>query len=182
VAEGPQWSRSLIVVTYDEHGGFYDHVPPPTVEDERAAAGFDQLGIRVPAFVVSPWTRTGYVSSMLHEHSSVAALVGWLFGLEPLTLRDASANFLLDTFDVDRIQRSDPRPPPELPVLQIGPDPVAECLELGVGAEASGQAELASFVERAGLPELDRRGANLERLENIDRALVEMGGAVRVGR
>jgi len=180
VAAGPQWERSLIVVTYDEHGGFYDHVPPPKVEDERADLGLDQLGIRVPSFVISPWTRTGYVSSMLHEHASVPAFVGWLFGLEPLTVRDANANFLLDTFDVDRIRRRDPRPAPSLPVLELEPGSPAECIELGVGAsEASGQVELAAFAERAGLRELDRRSANLERLANVERALVEMGGAVR---
>lgn len=183
VAEGPQWERSLIVITYDEHGGFYDHVPPPTVEDERADLGFDQLGFRVPSHVISPWTRTGYVSSMLHEHSSVPAFIEWLFGLEPLTVRDANASFLLDTFDVDRVRRADPRPAPVLPVLEIGPDTVAECLELGVGgSEAAGQVELAAFAERAGLHHLDRRAANLERLESINRALVEMGGAVRVRR
>jgi len=87
---------------------------------------------------------------------------------------------------VDRIRRRDPRPAPALPVLQIGPDPAAECIELGFGAaraaEATGQVELAAFVERAGLRELDRRAANLERLENVYRVLEEMGGAVRARR
>lgn len=180
VAEGPQWERSLIIVTYDEHGGFYDHVPPPTVEDERASEGFDQLGFRVPSFVISPYARTGYVSSMLHEHASVPAFIGWLFGLEPLTVRDASANFFLDTFDVDRVRRGDPRPPPSLPQLELSPEPVQECIEFGFGADdASGQVELAAFAERAGLP--DRRAENIERLGNIQRTLIELGGA-RIGR
>ncbi|MEW6270606.1 MAG: alkaline phosphatase family protein [Thermodesulfobacteriota bacterium] len=175
----PTWARcrSMIVVTYDEHGGFYDHVPPPTVEDERAADGFGQLGFRVPSLVISPYTRRGNVSSMLHERASVPAFLGWLFGLEPLTVRDANANILLDTFDVDRVRRPNPRAAPALPVLQVDPEPVLECLELWVG-EAAGQVELASFAERAGLAHLDRRARNWERLANVRRTLVELGGAV----
>src|SRR5690606_25750559 len=66
LAQGPQWNRSLLLVYYDEHGGFYDHVPPPTVPDDRAADGFDRLGFRVPALVVSPWAQRGAVSPNLY--------------------------------------------------------------------------------------------------------------------
>ncbi len=63
LATSPQWDRCLLVVTYDEHGGFFDHVAPPKATDERAAEGFDQLGFRVPTLVVGPYVKPGHVSS-----------------------------------------------------------------------------------------------------------------------
>lgn len=174
VAQGPHWPKSLILITYDEHGGFYDHVPPPTVEDERASQGFDQLGVRVPGLVISPYTRRGYVSSTLTEHSSVPAFIEWLFGLEPLTVRDANASFFLDSFDLDRVSRSDPRPPPSLPVLELDPDVPPECLEFRAGAGL----ELAAFAERARVaPRFDRRAGSLDRLRWLYRQLIDMGAA-----
>ena len=176
VAQGPQWSKSLIIVTYDEHGGFFDHVAPPTVEDERASEGFDQLGVRVPGLVISPYTRRRYVSSMPTEHASIPAFIEWLFGLEPLTVRDANASFFLDTFDPARVRRSDPRPPPSLPVLDLDPDVAPECLEF----QGGGGLELAQFADRAGIaPALDRRAASPERLRWLYRRLIELGGARR---
>jgi phospholipase C len=178
IAEGPQWQRTLVIITYDEHGGFYDHVPPPQVEDERAADGFGQLGVRVPSLIVSPWARSGYVSSMLHEHSSIPAFLEWLFGLEPLTVRDAQANFFLDAIDVDRVRRNDPRPLPSLPVIDLDPDITPECIEFG--STAGGQ-ELAQFADAASIPsELDRRRESPELLRTIYRELIRMGGARRV--
>ncbi|KAJ1292666.1 hypothetical protein BS78_01G007300 [Paspalum vaginatum] len=104
---GPQWEETLLVVTYDEHGGFYDHVPTPAVgvpsPDGIVSAApfffnFDRLGVRVPAIFVSPWIEPGTV---LHrpsgphptsefEHSSIPATVKKIFGLDGfLTNRDA---------------------------------------------------------------------------------------------
>lgn len=112
---GPQWEETLLVVTYDEHGGFYDHVPTPAgagvvpspdgiVSASPFFFGFDRLGVRVPALLVSPWIEPGTV---LHgpsgpyptsefEHSSIPATVKKLFNLRSfLTKRDAWAG----TFD-----------------------------------------------------------------------------------
>ncbi|CAN6321915.1 unnamed protein product [Urochloa humidicola] len=107
---GPQWKEALLVVTYDEHGGFYDHVPTPaggtTVPSPDGIGsgapfffGFDRLGVRVPALLVSPWIEPGTVlhrpaskSSGEFEHSSIPATVKKIFGLEGfLTQRDAWA-------------------------------------------------------------------------------------------
>lgn len=55
VANSPQWNKTLLVIAYDEHGGLYDHVPPPSAADDRSA--FKRYGLRVPAFVISPWVR-----------------------------------------------------------------------------------------------------------------------------
>ena len=177
---GPQWSRSLLVITYDEHGGFFDHVPPPMVDDERSADGFGQLGIRVPGLVISPYSKRGAVSSTLYEHSSVPAFIEWLFGLEPLTVRDAEANLFTDTLDLDRIRRNDPRPFPTLPVIDVDPDTPPECVELAGGAAN----ELARLADTSGVyARFDRRAEAPEEARNITRELIRMGGArLRRGR
>jgi phospholipase C len=100
VRNSPHWPRSMLVVLYDEHGGFYDHVaPPPAVPPgDTIPAGvsqhqfrFDRLGVRVPAVVVSPFTPRGLIDHTLYDHSSLPATVEHLYGLEPLTKRDAAA-------------------------------------------------------------------------------------------
>jgi phospholipase C len=109
----PQWERSLLVVTYDEHGGFHDHVPPPLVDDDFAADGFDQLGFRVPSYVVGPFVKKA-VSDVQFDHTSIYATVAALHGLEPLGTRDANANTLLSLLDEDLLDRDAPRAAPEL--------------------------------------------------------------------
>jgi phospholipase C len=73
LAGSPQWSKTLLVITYDEHGGFFDHVPPPAAKDSRAA--FRSYGPRVPAFVVSPWIPRGTVSSELYDHTTIVKTI-----------------------------------------------------------------------------------------------------------
>lgn len=104
IRNSPLWERSLLVILYDEHGGFYDSVKPgaaPPPNDGAAATlnangfGFDVYGVRVPAIVVSPWVARGHVDHTVYDHSSVPATVERLFGLQPLTDRDRNANDLL---------------------------------------------------------------------------------------
>lgn len=110
----PQWSRSMLVVTYDEHGGFHDHVAPPTFDDDDfAAAGFNQLGFRVPGFVVGPFVKNE-VSNVVFDHASIYATVAALHGLDPIGARDAASNTFLDLLDEDRLDRDDPRDGPVL--------------------------------------------------------------------
>jgi len=180
LAAGPQWSRSMVIVTYDEHGGFFDHVAPPIVDDERAADGFGQLGVRVPGLIISPYARRGAVSSALYEHSSVPAFLAWLHGLEPLTLRDARANYFAEALDVDRVRRADPRPMPSLPIVELDPEIPVECIPFGV---PGGGIELARFADVGGLPaHLDRRAESGARLRMLNRELIRLGGARRIGR
>jgi phospholipase C len=96
----PHWETSLLVVLYDEHGGFYDHVLPPRATPpgdavqpgtSRHGFRFDQLGVRVPALVVSPHTPRGLIDHTVYDHSSLLATVERLWGLPALTARDASA-------------------------------------------------------------------------------------------
>ena len=105
VRNGAGWDRTLLIITYDEHGGIYDHVPPPAAvpPDDLHPDGFtfDRYGVRVPAVLVSPWIPAGTVlrppeGSPPFDHTSILATLRELFGLgEPLTRRDAAAPSLL---------------------------------------------------------------------------------------
>lgn len=117
LASSPQWSRSLFVLTYDEHGGFFDHVPPPPVVDDFGSQGFDRLGFRVPAVLAGPHVRRNFVCSTVLDHTSVLRFIEWRFGLRPLGVRDANANNLLDALDFSRGDPSVPR----LPVPELDP-------------------------------------------------------------
>lgn len=101
--KSPLWNNSLLIITWDEHGGFYDHVPPPkavTPGDKTVTPGnlnqygfsFDQYGVRVPALIISPFIPKNIIDHRLYDHSSVPATIEKLFSLAPLTKRDAQAN------------------------------------------------------------------------------------------
>jgi phospholipase C len=70
LAASPQWDRSLLAIVYDEHGGFYDHVPPPPAADDEPGM-FGSYGVRVPAIIVSPWIESRTVSHTLFDHTSI---------------------------------------------------------------------------------------------------------------
>ena len=70
LASSPQWERSLLVIVYDENGGFYDHVPPPQAADDQPDM-FGRYGVRVPAMIVSPWIEPGSVSHTVFDHTSI---------------------------------------------------------------------------------------------------------------
>ena len=100
IRNSPVWDTSLLIITYDEHGGFYDSVAPPVAappDDSPSTYNqfgftFGQLGVRVPAVVVSPWIAPHTVDHTVYDHSSVPATIERLFGMPPLTARDAFAN------------------------------------------------------------------------------------------
>ncbi len=104
VTTGPQWKSSLIVFTFDEWGGFYDHVPPTTAplsQIERDAGNNDGLrGFRVPTVLVSPFVKRRAVSSKVYDHASVLRMIESRWNLSPLALRDAAANNLMDEIDL----------------------------------------------------------------------------------
>ncbi|HLH99450.1 MAG TPA: alkaline phosphatase family protein, partial [Acidimicrobiales bacterium] len=130
LAGGPQWSRAMLVVVWDEGGGFYDHVPPPSavppddvppdihVPPDKAG-GFDRYGFRVPCLVASPYSKPGHVSSVVYDHTSILATIEDRFGLAPLTRRDAAAEPLWDFLDLTGPPAF--RQVPELPRPAIWP-------------------------------------------------------------
>jgi len=101
--------NTMLLITFDEHGGCYDHVPPPPAvpphhDEQPGEMGFtfDRLGCRVPAIAVSAYTRAGTVINDELQHSSVIATLSRLHGLKPLTRRDASANDMFDAVNLDK--------------------------------------------------------------------------------
>ncbi len=114
VMQSEFWPRTAIIITYDEHGGFFDHVPPPPacppddIEPEDTPYRFDRLGFRVPLVVVSPYAKAGYVSHEVTDHTSIIRLVAARFGLPALTKRDANAWPLLDMFDFENPPHLEP--------------------------------------------------------------------------
>jgi phospholipase C len=108
--QSPAWPKTVLVWCYDEHGGYYDHVPPPSAirpdaTDPQLAPGdtpgtFDRYGFRIPAAVVSPYARPNYVSHVVHDHTSILKLVESKWNLPALTYRDANASDLLDCLDL----------------------------------------------------------------------------------
>lgn len=107
VTRSPAWPRTLLIVTFDEWGGFFDHVPPPVAVD--ADARFAQRGFRVPCLLISPFARRGHVAHGVYDHTSILRLLEWRFGLEPLTERDAHATNLAAALDFSHRNLHAPR-------------------------------------------------------------------------
>jgi phospholipase C len=105
IMRSPMWADTAIFLTWDDYGGFYDHVPPPQVD------GFG-FGIRVPMMVISPYAREGVVSDELGEFSSVLRFIEDNWGLTQLTDRDREATPMLSAFDFEQ----EPREPDPLPL------------------------------------------------------------------
>jgi phospholipase C len=124
----PQWEKLALVITYDEHGGYYDHVPPPpaVIPDDISPdltlsakgtfpAKFDRYGFRVPLTIVSPWGQPRYVSHRVADHTSVLAFIEHKWNLPPLTRRDAAAWALQDMFDLSQRRLAAPIKLPPAP-------------------------------------------------------------------
>ncbi|HEY0554691.1 MAG TPA: alkaline phosphatase family protein [Thermoanaerobaculia bacterium] len=140
--DSPLWERTLLLITYDEHGGHFDHVPPPlsfTKDDGRTVGienpdglcwnlddwgddfssppfDFTCLGVRVPAVVVSAYTPAG-VDATVYEHASISATLNELWGIGTLTRRDANANSFLKNAQPSGKRAADTLPRPPLPVI-----------------------------------------------------------------
>jgi phospholipase C len=130
-ARSPQWQRGAFFVTYDEWGGFFDHVRPPILPDDRASSddneNFAQAGFRVPTILASPYARRGFVDHTLYDHTSILRFIEWRFlGAPPtgpggsgwfLTKRDQHAN----NIGASLVTSADP----EVAVEVVPPPPVA---------------------------------------------------------
>ena len=125
--ESPQWRRGALFFVYDEWGGFYDHVRPPSVPDARSSKNIDddfgQMGFRVPAVVLSPYSRQGHIAHSEFGHESILKIIEERYGLKPLTVRDAKANSIASAFDFGMKPRLEPPtlPRPKHIVSQLCP-------------------------------------------------------------
>jgi phospholipase C len=107
VVSSPAWKRTLLIVTFDEWGGFYDHVPPPRATGPSPE--LEQRGFRIPTLLISPYARRGHVAHGVYDHTSILKLVEWRWGLEPLTERDATANNLAAALDFEHPKLAAPK-------------------------------------------------------------------------
>ncbi len=160
------WEKSLLVVLYDEHGGFFDRVPPPDSvptpdgkESKDPPFDFTRLGVRVPAILVSPFVEKGWVDSTVYEHSSIPATIKTLFELpEGLTARDKAAN----TFEKNLSRRA---PRNDTPLVLPVP---------GQPEEAGRHRELlrVDAMEKWRRGEVEKAARSLEPLSTFQDALV----------
>jgi phospholipase C len=104
VVSSPAWQSTVLIINFDEGGGFFDHVPPPLAPlppSDRSLGSDGRVGFRVPAIIVAPWSPRRAVTSRVYDHTSVLALIEWRWNLRPLTVRDAHANNPAEDLDFD---------------------------------------------------------------------------------
>ena len=167
MAESPQWKRSLLIVCYDEHGGFYDHVAPPQTVDPNP--DFRQLGFRVPALVIGPTVWQGRVISEQFDHVSVAATLGSRYGIESLGPRMDAARDLSACID-PALMKAPAAAPGAFPRVQVETAQITAALH-----QPPSQHELAQAIAEHRVPEhmVDPR-SHEERLEGWLRQAQEL--------
>ena len=116
VVRSPAWPRTLLIFTFDEWGGFFDHVPPPAAADVKPE--YQQRGFRIPCVLVSPFARRAHVAHGVYDHTSILKLLEWRFGLAPLSIRDAQALNLANALDFSHRNLHAPRI--AAPALSVG--------------------------------------------------------------
>jgi phospholipase C len=105
IGNSSYWSNTVIIITWDDWGGWYDHVPPPKVVNDGTSWGSGYVyGFRVPLLVVSPYAKAGYVSQVTHDFGSILHFIEGSFGLPSLGYADARADDLSDCFDFGQSQ------------------------------------------------------------------------------
>jgi phospholipase C len=172
---GPAWDSTLFFLVYDEHGGIFDHVGPgPAPNPDGLSSvnppfGFDRLGLRVPAVIVSPYVQKGVVDSTLYDHTSILATVRELFNLPlPLTQRDGAAHTISqnlgDTMRQDApatLERPTGEPTADAfhadgDTARMTPDHIAQDLATGQASTAPLSEFQASLVDTANRLQVDQ--------------------------
>jgi len=139
VTSSPNWANTVLVINFDEWGGFYDHVAPGTAPDVSSATAL--RGFRVPALVISPRARRRYVAHNVYDHTSVLKLIEWRWGLMALTPRDSAARNLAEVLDFGTV------PKLTVPRFTVPPFVATACPPAALtGAE---QAEWPALKEKA---------------------------------
>lgn len=147
IMHAPTWHNTALFLTYDEHGGYYDHVRPPRAIKPDSVApvpvpgappltpgGFDRYGFRVPMVVVSPWARPHYVSNVVQDHTSILAFIEHKWNLPAMTFRDANARPMTDYFDFTAAAFDEPPKLAAAPGLARG---LRECHAAGLNPPLS---------------------------------------------
>lgn len=153
---GPKWNQTLLLITYDEHGGWYDHVPPPRASDERS--DFRRYGVRVPAFIISPWVPAGMAFHEVYDHTSILKTILWkhcrtsIYKTVSMTARVNDARHVWPLLSL----RS-PRPPRLIPPISPPPPQPIKLIRPSVSDSRAG-VDFATHMRA-----LQRRRASIER-------------------
>jgi phospholipase C len=197
IRNSPIWNTSLLIITYDEHGGFYDHVAPPSAKapDDGAGPGsslnthgfdFKQLGVRVPAVIVSPLIPKGTVDHTVYDHTSILKTIEDFYNMAPLTQRDGFANTVARLLTLAEARTDCPS---SLTVPAPAPAPQAETVDFSAkdaeplpekgnihgflyvaaktDVELSGGGEAIKAAVRARLESIQTRGQAREYLKEV---------------
>ena len=152
--ESPQFKRGVLFIVYDEWGGFFDHVRPPRVPDDRnnrnLAEDFGQMGMRIPAVAISPYARRGHVHHSIYGFESILKMIEWRFGLRPLTKRDRYAQNIARSFDWTSRPRLDLPALPDTPTVMSQPCEVKEAAGGEDGHELM-TLHTSGYLERLGI-------------------------------
>jgi phospholipase C len=134
-AQGPLWPSSVLFLTYDEHGGLFDHVPPPHAcapdriaprleKGDPPGSDFTELGVRVPMIAVSPYAKQHFVGHHVYDHTSILRMIEARFVLPAMTARDANAEAPWELFDFDAAPHAEP---PDVDIPTLDPARVEVC-------------------------------------------------------
>jgi phospholipase C len=163
IRNSPLWESSLLIVTWDEHGGFFDHVAPVAatppgdtitapspLNDPINQFGFtfDLYGVRVPGVIVSPFIPSNTIDHRLYDHSSIPATMEELFGFAPLTKRDAAAAGVKQLLTLSEPRSNTPTTLPD-PATAAETPAAPEPLSAAELAQPLGHSNLAGFLHVA---------------------------------
>jgi phospholipase C len=129
------WDSSAFLLVYDDWGGWYDHVPPPQIDE----FGY---GMRVPAIMVGPYAKRGHIDSTVLDFTSILKFIEDNWNIEPLTERDAKANSLVSAFDFSM----PPREPVFIPFERVIQEQRTEPRRVVIYAAYGGALILAAFL------------------------------------
>jgi phospholipase C len=177
LANSPHWNQCQFLITYDENGGFFDHVPPPMTADDFP--DFRQLGFRVPTILAGPYAKAGYVSSVVCDHTSVLKHFENKYALDPLTMRSTAANDITDAIDAARQTAMQPAPPVTLPPVEVD----LAVIEAACDPASDKSHPIIAWADRNKdrLGKLDRRAHARETVESVF-SFLDKHGAGRLVR
>ena len=171
VRNSPVWKNSLLIITWDEHGGFFDHTSPPaavapgdtppTAAHNKYGFTFEQYGPRVPAVIISPWIPKNVVDHRLYDHSSIPATLEKLFGIDPMTARDRAANHVLALLSLDAARDDTPSSLPS-PASPPGTDMLAMVISPPVSYTQSAPSRPLDSVNDGSLPVIIQAAMRLD--------------------
>ncbi len=188
--ESPNYERGALFIVYDEWGGFFDHVTPPSVPDDRQSANLDQnfgqMGFRVPAVTVSPYSRNPGGAPARVDHTqlgfeSILKLITYRFGLGDLVTRDRMANSIGTSFDWENPDFERPDLPDPSTIVSVpcalGGDTSGAAAAAGAAEHESDLAELEELAERFGFETGDGKPEEIFRTPDSVKQGVAVGKA-----